>query len=667
MATQPTNLPVPSESPRDAKFNAGKIDEFATSLAQQYIDRFGKAHYTIEGLKQLVLQQIYNLGWNLRGSFQDGGTVTSAGDLLQDESTNIWYRWDDLETLPKTVPSGSTPASSGGTGVGKWQPVDVADVLRKDLASSSPGKGASLVVLESGETVQQSITALKEKTTQNDYASFKNASVHKNALADGGTIAIECYGDSTMWGSTSLNSTVQNPVNPPAVFQRTMDLLFGTGKASITNKAIRGTALFSMLAGTDGSGSTFEAKMQVTTASVIYCNHAQNDCNSFLRTVSQYKADLITFVNTVRKYGKTPVLVTPNLTIVLDGITEAMTKRLPAFVDAMRSVAEVMGVDLVDNYYYTFKSSRYVRGYDIVPDGVHPGTDVYAMCGRNLAIPLISARVLAKPGDLSSLSNVTYRDNITSGRNFRNANSMFTKQLSWDAVASQTGIYYPFILDNPTDDTVIGIGGFQWGGGGKTIIGYNDSLSDPRLSGTLDQLRTGGTDENAFYVPQICKLLPGLQLINILNHSSSGGISSSFSGIILLSRRDVSSGYVDGSGNTQSRPIMVGDEITFSCYVNAAAGVNDNLFVLTETLNTTTAWLTLNNGAGTITLGMNGGATLKVATGVQTGMYNVRLTLNTNRTVSILFGAVSATTAAASSPLATCYVSTRGLYNVRKP
>jgi hypothetical protein len=77
-------------------------------FVQQYIDRFGKAHYTIEGLKQLVLQQIYNLGWNLRGSFQDGGTVTSAGDLLQDESTNIWYRWDDLETLPKTVPSGST-------------------------------------------------------------------------------------------------------------------------------------------------------------------------------------------------------------------------------------------------------------------------------------------------------------------------------------------------------------------------------------------------------------------------------------------------------------------------------------------------------------------------------------------------------------------------------
>lgn len=142
MATTPTQNSVPSESPHDLKFNAGKIDEFVTSLALQYIDRFGKAHYTIEGMKQLVLEQIYSLGWNLKGSFQAGGTVQNPGDLLQDTSTGIWYRWDDLSSLPKTVPAGSTPSSAGGTGPGKWQPVDVADVLRKDLAKPS-GAGLS--------------------------------------------------------------------------------------------------------------------------------------------------------------------------------------------------------------------------------------------------------------------------------------------------------------------------------------------------------------------------------------------------------------------------------------------------------------------------------------------------------------------------------------------
>ncbi|MDE7651156.1 hypothetical protein NVR59_18770, partial [Enterobacter hormaechei] len=142
MATTPTNLSVPSESPRDLKFNAGKIDEFVTSLALQYIDRFGDAHYTIEGLKALVLQQIYNLGWNPVGSFQGGATVSSAGDIIQDETNGVWYRWDDLSSLPKAVQAGSTPGSTGGIGEGKWLAVDVNDVLRKDLHGSN---GSTLI------------------------------------------------------------------------------------------------------------------------------------------------------------------------------------------------------------------------------------------------------------------------------------------------------------------------------------------------------------------------------------------------------------------------------------------------------------------------------------------------------------------------------------------
>lgn len=164
MSTTPTNLPVPSEKPQDLKFNAGKIDEFVTSMAQQYIDRFGQAHYTIEGLRQLVLQQIYNLGWNPVGTFQDGAILTSAGDIIQDTSTGVWYRWDDLSTLPKTVPSESTPASTGGIGDGKWLAVDVSDILRNELAEPT---GAGLIGTESGATVQEELDKVKLK-----FASF---------------------------------------------------------------------------------------------------------------------------------------------------------------------------------------------------------------------------------------------------------------------------------------------------------------------------------------------------------------------------------------------------------------------------------------------------------------------------------------------------------------
>lgn len=134
MATQPTNLPVPSESPRDLKFNAGKIDEFVTSLVNTYVDRFGNEHYTIEGLRWLAQQAIAQYGWILVDSFQDGADITLPNQALRDEDTGEYYRWDGA--LPKHVGAGSTPGSSGGVGIGAW--VGIGDAsLRAMLASSS--------------------------------------------------------------------------------------------------------------------------------------------------------------------------------------------------------------------------------------------------------------------------------------------------------------------------------------------------------------------------------------------------------------------------------------------------------------------------------------------------------------------------------------------------
>ncbi|MEC5518016.1 GDSL-type esterase/lipase family protein [Enterobacter hormaechei] len=214
MATTPTQNSVPSESPLDLKYNAGKIDEFVTSLAQQYIDRFGNAHYTIEGLKQLALQQIYNLGWNLKGTFQGGGTVTAAGDLLQDTSTGIWYRWDDLSSLPKTVPAGSTPSSAGGTGPGKWQSVDVTDVLRKDLAKDS---GATLIGTEGGNTVQDELNNLNIYLTGSISATYRLKNLKLLASANkrlkyGESLQIVCVGDS-MTAGYDVNSADKVPAD----------------------------------------------------------------------------------------------------------------------------------------------------------------------------------------------------------------------------------------------------------------------------------------------------------------------------------------------------------------------------------------------------------------------------------------------------------------------
>lgn len=157
MATQPTTQPVPSESPRDLKFNAGKIDEFVTSMAKQYTDRFGQDHYTIEGIRWLAQQAIAAFGYVTLDSFEDGNTLTLPNQVLRLKSTGAYYRWDGA--LPKYVPSGSTPDSSGGIGVGAWLSVGDA-TLRGELAQQT---GAGIIGSESGNTVQEELNIIKTR------------------------------------------------------------------------------------------------------------------------------------------------------------------------------------------------------------------------------------------------------------------------------------------------------------------------------------------------------------------------------------------------------------------------------------------------------------------------------------------------------------------------
>lgn len=173
MATTPTQDAVPSESPRDLKFNAGKIDEFVTSLARQYIDRFGQAHYTVEGLRKLAQEAISTFGWITLDSFQDGAVLTLPNQVLRDKSTGEYYRWDG--DFPKVVALGSTPEISGGVGTGAW--ISVGDAaLRQMLATTA---GASLVGTNSGETVQEKLDVADEFMLANDSSSFRSKNISK--------------------------------------------------------------------------------------------------------------------------------------------------------------------------------------------------------------------------------------------------------------------------------------------------------------------------------------------------------------------------------------------------------------------------------------------------------------------------------------------------------
>ncbi|UPS64250.1 hypothetical protein [Providencia rettgeri] len=164
---KPTQKPVPSSDIKDLFFNSGLLDIWATSLETKYIDRFGNCHLTAAGMEWLFKELVEKFkidmntaivaaGYITIDSFQQGADLpnnelTQRNHILRDETTGEYYRWDG--DLPKQVPAGSTPRSTGGIGKGNW--VSVGDAsLRSYIKSSS---GAGLIGTSSGLTVQEII------------------------------------------------------------------------------------------------------------------------------------------------------------------------------------------------------------------------------------------------------------------------------------------------------------------------------------------------------------------------------------------------------------------------------------------------------------------------------------------------------------------------------
>jgi len=177
MTTIPTQLPVPSESPRDLKFNAGKIDEFVTSPEFKYRDRFGVEHHTVEGINHLAQQTMSSFGYVVLSglSFTTGATIENPNEVLFNEFDGEYYKWTgSYASGSKIVPENSTPESTGGIGSGKWLGVGDA-VLRADLQSQ---KGTDFVNYGKG-TLTSHLEKHTAKTIIN-VSAFGNTGTEQN-------------------------------------------------------------------------------------------------------------------------------------------------------------------------------------------------------------------------------------------------------------------------------------------------------------------------------------------------------------------------------------------------------------------------------------------------------------------------------------------------------
>lgn len=199
MATTPTQDAVPSESPRDLKFNAGKIDEFVTSQGWTYTDRVGQKHYTIEGINYLSEQAMSAYGYVILSgkTFTTGATISNPNEVLLNTADGEYYKWTgSFSSGPKVVPANSTPSSTGGIGPGLW--IGVGDAsLRSALAAST---GSSLIGHE-GHTVGQYLDGIGKIVFPGD-----DLKAALESAGDGDTVFVS--GDVTLNQSVSIQKAV---------------------------------------------------------------------------------------------------------------------------------------------------------------------------------------------------------------------------------------------------------------------------------------------------------------------------------------------------------------------------------------------------------------------------------------------------------------------------
>lgn len=173
MATTPTNKPIPSEDPRDLKFNAGKIDEEVNGIADYYADRFGAQRLTNTGrnhqfqnqmqqqaddwLSQLNQQEsdfqqfLLNSGYQFLGDYENGPYTISARNQIIRYQNEFW-RLNAATNPPYTT----TGINSTSWTTDVTHLVSVGDAtLRQELASSS---GLKLIGSVSNVTQLRTIT-----------------------------------------------------------------------------------------------------------------------------------------------------------------------------------------------------------------------------------------------------------------------------------------------------------------------------------------------------------------------------------------------------------------------------------------------------------------------------------------------------------------------------
>lgn len=210
MTTYNTGNPLGSASAKDLYDNAENLDHYENDMQNEtWPDRFGRQRLTRYGQEKMNHDAISQYGYITVDSFQEGANITLPNQALRNTATGEYYRWDG--SLPKTVPAGSTPQSSGGVGLGAW--VSVGDAsLRGQLEQPT---GATVI---GAKNTTGSASNVQQELTARDSASYRDRCIKKLAAVDylvrsKGSFKVLCQGDSLTAGFDRSTTDVVPPEN----------------------------------------------------------------------------------------------------------------------------------------------------------------------------------------------------------------------------------------------------------------------------------------------------------------------------------------------------------------------------------------------------------------------------------------------------------------------
>ncbi|MDR5765052.1 SGNH/GDSL hydrolase family protein [Caballeronia sp. LZ028] len=161
------------------------------------------------------------------------------------------------------------------------------------------------------------------------------------------SVLIYAEGDSTMvgyivpTGPIPPNTPSRTKYIPTDVMQTQLQAAFGPS-VSVENHAVGGTTVGSSLNGTGRYPAPLATRLATSNAQIVLANFGIND--QLLTTADQYKQDWQKWIDTVKSFGKIPVMVERN-PICAKGAPDP-----GPFIQAERDVAKANGVALIAQY-----------------------------------------------------------------------------------------------------------------------------------------------------------------------------------------------------------------------------------------------------------------------------------------------------------------------------